>query len=128
MAGEGAREGGRACDSDSAAPASMQNLFPERPKVNTLYHLFRRAGLVPEDWRRGWEGEVCYVMHVPWPLLPTLALCRSRAGVSEFSLLLHFDPSSLPTMRPLLSVTPTTSPFPLLQQVPFVWNANVGGS
>ena len=33
---------------------NKQNLFPERPKINTLYHLFRRAGLVPEDWRRAW--------------------------------------------------------------------------
>jgi len=38
--------------------AGVEGLFPETPKLNTLYHLFRRAGLVPEDWRRAWNGEV----------------------------------------------------------------------
>jgi hypothetical protein len=38
--------------------AGVEGLFPETPKLNTLYHLFRRAGLVPEDWRRAWDGEV----------------------------------------------------------------------
>lgn len=32
--------------------AGVEALFPERPKINTLYHLFRRSGLVPEHWRR----------------------------------------------------------------------------
>jgi hypothetical protein len=27
----------------------VEALFPELPKLNTLYHLFRRSGLVPED-------------------------------------------------------------------------------
>ena len=36
----------------------VEGLFPEKPKLNTLYHLFRRSGLVPEDWRRAWDGEV----------------------------------------------------------------------
>ena len=36
----------------------VEGLFPEKPKLNTLYHLFRRSGLVPEDWRRAWEGAV----------------------------------------------------------------------
>jgi len=40
--------------------AGVEGLFPEPPKLNTLYHLFRRAGLVPEDWRRAWEGEVAF--------------------------------------------------------------------
>jgi len=38
--------------------AGIEALFPETPKLNTLYHLFRRAGLVPDDWRRAWEGRV----------------------------------------------------------------------
>ncbi len=38
--------------------AGVEGLFPEKPKRNTLYHLFRRSGLVPEDWRRAWNGEV----------------------------------------------------------------------
>lgn len=38
--------------------AGVEGLFPDTPKVNTLYHLFRRSGLVPEDWRRAWDGEV----------------------------------------------------------------------
>jgi len=37
--------------------AGVEGLFPDTPKVNTLYHLFRRSGLVPEDWRRAWDGE-----------------------------------------------------------------------
>jgi hypothetical protein len=83
----------------------------------------RARGLATCVGRRG----PYYVMHVPWPPLPTLALCR-LTGVSEFYLLLPCDPSSLPTMRPLLSVTLTMSPSPLLRQVPFVWTPNVGGS
>jgi len=38
--------------------AGVEALFPSPPKLNTLYHLFRRAGLVPEDWRRAWDGEI----------------------------------------------------------------------
>ena len=37
--------------------AGVEALFPEPPKLNTLYHLFRRSGLVPENWRRAWDGE-----------------------------------------------------------------------
>ena len=40
--------------------AGVEGLFPEKPKLNTLYHLFRRSGLVPEDWRRAWNGEVSF--------------------------------------------------------------------
>ena len=38
----------------------VEALFPEKPKLNTLYHLFRRSGLVPEDWRRAWDGEIAF--------------------------------------------------------------------
>ena len=38
----------------------VEGLFPEKPKLNTLYHLFRRSGLVPEDWRRAWDGEIAF--------------------------------------------------------------------
>eukprot|EP00802_Teleaulax_amphioxeia_P008340 Tamp_08348.p1 GENE.Tamp_08348~~Tamp_08348.p1 ORF type:complete len:661 (+),score=103.28 Tamp_08348:141-2123(+) len=41
--------------------AGVEGLFPETPKLNTLYHLFRRSGLVPEDWRRAWEGEIPFL-------------------------------------------------------------------
>jgi len=41
--------------------AGVEGLFPEKPKLNTLYHLFRRSGLVPEDWRRAWEGEIPFL-------------------------------------------------------------------
>jgi len=41
--------------------AGVDNLFPETPKLNTLYHLFRRAGLVPDDWKRAWDGEVSFM-------------------------------------------------------------------
>ena len=41
--------------------AGVESLFPETPKLNTLYHLFRRSGLVPEDWRRAWEGEIPFL-------------------------------------------------------------------
>lgn len=40
--------------------AGVEGLFPEPPKLNTLYHLFRRSGLVPEDWRRAWDGEIAF--------------------------------------------------------------------
>ena len=32
--------------------AGVEAFFPEKPKINTLYHLCRRSGLVPEHWRR----------------------------------------------------------------------------
>jgi hypothetical protein len=32
--------------------AGEEALFPEKPKINTLYHFYRRSGLVPEHWRR----------------------------------------------------------------------------
>jgi hypothetical protein len=41
--------------------SGVEGLFPEKPKLNTLYHLFRRSGLVPEDWRRAWEGEIPFL-------------------------------------------------------------------
>ena len=41
--------------------AGIEALFPEPPKLNTLYHLFRRSGLVPEDWRRAWDGEIPFL-------------------------------------------------------------------
>jgi hypothetical protein len=41
--------------------AGIESLFPEKPKLNTLYHLFRRAGLVPDDWRRAWDGELPFI-------------------------------------------------------------------
>ena len=41
--------------------AGVESLFPELPKINTLYHLFRRAGVVPEDWRRAWDGQVPFL-------------------------------------------------------------------
>ena len=57
--------------------AGVDGLFPETPKLNTLYHLFRRAGLVPEDWRRAWEGEVkCHKMLAAW-----LHFCHSIAPI-----------------------------------------------
>jgi hypothetical protein len=44
--------------------AGVEGLFPETPKRNTLYHLFRRSGLVPEDWLRAWSGEVPFSWNV----------------------------------------------------------------
>ena len=41
--------------------AGVEALFPEPPKINTLYHLFRRSGIVPEDWRRAWDGKVPFL-------------------------------------------------------------------
>jgi len=41
--------------------AGVEALFPEPPKINTLYHLFRRSGIVPEDWRRAWGGKVPFL-------------------------------------------------------------------
>ena len=41
--------------------AGVESLFPDLPKINTLYHLFRRAGVVPEDWRRAWDGQVPFL-------------------------------------------------------------------
>ena len=41
--------------------AGVERLFPETPKLNTLYHLFRRSGLVPQDWRRAWEGQTPFL-------------------------------------------------------------------
>ena len=41
--------------------AGVEGLFPEKPKLNTLYHLFRRSGLVPEDWRRAWDGRTPFL-------------------------------------------------------------------
>jgi len=41
--------------------ADVEALFPELPKLNTLYHLFRRSGLVPEDWRRAWVGQAPFL-------------------------------------------------------------------
>mmetsp|Transcript_22772 Transcript_22772/g.51329 ORF Transcript_22772/g.51329 Transcript_22772/m.51329 type:complete len:411 (-) Transcript_22772:133-1365(-) len=38
--------------------SEVEAMFPEVPKVNTLYHLFRRVRLVPCDWRKAWKGEV----------------------------------------------------------------------
>ena len=29
-----------------------------KPKTNTVHNIFRRAGLVPHDWAKGWKGAV----------------------------------------------------------------------
>jgi len=87
---------------------NKQNLFPERPKINTLYHLFRRAGLVPEDWRRAWDGEVHLFLHIdpctlclkplPFAFLVTSAFFpdRSHRPSSFMSVNPHFPSPLLP--------------------------------
>eukprot|EP00282_Hemiselmis_andersenii_P034409 CAMPEP_0169451768 /NCGR_PEP_ID=MMETSP1042-20121227/13874_1 /TAXON_ID=464988 /ORGANISM="Hemiselmis andersenii, Strain CCMP1180" /LENGTH=1168 /DNA_ID=CAMNT_0009563703 /DNA_START=1 /DNA_END=3508 /DNA_ORIENTATION=- len=34
----------------------VEGLFQDKPKKNTLHTTFRRAGLVPDKWKNGWEG------------------------------------------------------------------------
>jgi len=41
--------------------AGVERLIPEMPKLNTLYHLFHRSGLVPQDWRSAWEGQTPFL-------------------------------------------------------------------
>jgi hypothetical protein len=31
------------------------------PKTNTIHSIFRRAGLVPNEWNKGWDGHVPFV-------------------------------------------------------------------
>jgi len=40
----------------------------EHPKQNTVQNLFRRAGLVPEDWDRAWDGAVPFRFTSPAPM------------------------------------------------------------
>mmetsp|Transcript_12842 Transcript_12842/g.29707 ORF Transcript_12842/g.29707 Transcript_12842/m.29707 type:complete len:449 (-) Transcript_12842:312-1658(-) len=39
----------------------------ESPKQNTVQNLFRRAGLVPEDWDKAWEGSMPFRFTSPAP-------------------------------------------------------------
>ena len=34
------------------------------PKTNTIHSIFRRAGLVPHEWNKGWDGHMPFVYNL----------------------------------------------------------------
>ena len=52
---------------------------PSTPKTNTVHNIFRRAGLVPDDWSKAWKGLTAFVYKMPtsWRALQSSILFRS---------------------------------------------------